>query len=184
MLIRGDIEIDVLKKHPNQFRVADMLNIYGRLERVGMNKKEIEQALRDYRWMINEIKRQRELLNDVNPSVTAQGGIESSLPKAKGVTGDPVAREVIRRDKASRWVQNLEKKVLFIQERIPIIKDEREKAVLQCMLDGMSMRAISQHMGLSERHVFRLKDSIVSQMAEMADMSDLAGSFTSEKTCV
>lgn len=137
-----------------------------------MNKKEIEQALRDYRWMINEIKRQRELLNDVNPSVTAQGGIESSLPKAKGVTGDPVAMEVIRREKMTRWVQKLERKVLFIQERMKVITDEREKAVLNCMLDGMSMRAISKHMGLSERHVFRIKDSIVQQMADMADMAE------------
>jgi|SRR5699024_3178568 len=90
------------------------------------------------------------------------------MPKGKGATSDPVAMEVVRRDKASRWVQQLEKKVLFIQERIPIITDGREKAVLECMLDGLSMRAISHHMGLSERHVFRLKDSIVSQMAEMS----------------
>lgn len=132
-----------------------------------MNKKEIEQALRDYRWMINEIRRQRELLNDINPSVTAQGGIESSLPKAKGVTGDPVAMEVIRRDKASRWVQKLEKKVTFIQERIHVIQEPKEKAVLECMLDGMSMVGISRHMGLSRTHIYKMKDDIIKKYTKI-----------------
>ena len=138
-----------------------------------MNKKQIEQALRDYSWMINEIKRQRELLNEIGSNnLVAASGIESAMPKAKGTTSDPVALEVIRRDKANRWVQKLEEKVLFIQKRIHIITDEREKAVLECMLDGLSMRAIANHMGLSERHVFRIRDSIVKQMADMSDMSE------------
>src|SRR5690554_6186267 len=91
-----------------------------------MNKKEIEQALRDYHWMINEIQRQRELLQVVGNNVTSKFGIESAQPKAKGSTSDPVVQEVIRRDKASRWVLELEKKVIYIQERIPLITDERE----------------------------------------------------------
>lgn len=147
-----------------------------------MNKKEIEQALRDYNWMINEIKRQRDLLKDYQGgNLVAKSGVESVMPKAQGATSDPVAMEVVRRDKASRWVQKLEEKVLFVQQRMSTITDEREKAVLECMLDGMSMRAIGQHMGLSERHIFRLRDSIVSQMA---DMSDFAESCTNEKQCV
>ena len=149
-----------------------------------MNKKEIEQALRDYRWMINEIRRQRELLNDINPSVTAQGGIESSLPKAKGTTGDPVAMEVIRRDKASRWVQKLEKKVTFIQERIHVIQEPKEKAVLECMLDGLSMKAIGQHMGLSRSHIYNLKESIIEQFVHFGHFEHKEHCSTKEKSCV
>src|SRR5690625_4790004 len=128
--------------------------------------------------MINEIKRQRELLNHIGGNVVAQGGIESSLPKAQGQTSDPVAREVIRRDKASRWVLELEKKVIYIQERIPIITDEREKAVLNCLLDGMSMVAIGKHMGLSRRHVYNIKESIIAQFAHYSHKS------TADKQCV
>src|SRR5690625_551361 len=147
-----------------------------------MNKKQIEQALRDYNWMINEIKRQRELLNDIDTSsLVAQSGIESSLPKGKGTTSDPVALEVIRRDKKSKWIEKLEKKVLFIQKRIHIITDEREKAVLECMLDGMSMIAISQHMGLSRRHIYNIKESIVEQIAHFAHNSH---DSTKEIQCV
>lgn len=138
-----------------------------------MNKKEIEKVLRDYRWMINEIKRQRELMGIKSDSFVAH---IDDMPKGKGTTSDPVAREVIRRDKASRWVQQLEKKVLFVQGRIPVIKDEREKAVLHCLLDGMSMLSISKHMGLSERHIRRLKDGIVTKMSDMSNMPNKSNS--------
>src|SRR5699024_11570578 len=66
---------------------------------VSMNKREIEQALRDYNWMIKEIKRQRELLGHIETNIVSQSGLESSMPKAQGVTSDPVALEVIRREK-------------------------------------------------------------------------------------
>lgn len=148
-----------------------MHNIYSRLGRGGMmNKKEIEQTLRDYNWMINEIKRQRELLSHVGGKVVAQGGIESAMPKAQGETSDPVAQEVIRRDKNNRWLNKLEEKALFIQRRICIIEDEREKVVLECLLDGMSMSAIGRHIGLSERHIRRIKDTIVNKMYNMSNM--------------
>ncbi len=129
-----------------------------------MNKSEIEQTLRDYNWMINEIKRQRALLEHAGDNLVAQSGIESTLPKAQGGISDPVALEVIRRDKASKWVLKLEEKVLFIQKRIHVVTDEKEKAVLECMLDGLSMVAIGKHMGLSRQHIYRIKENILLQM--------------------
>ncbi|WP_279401631.1 helix-turn-helix transcriptional regulator [Piscibacillus salipiscarius] len=131
-------------------------------------QKQIESALRDYNWMLNEIKRQRDLLQVVGGNVVAQSGIESTMPKPKGNTSDPVAKEVIRRDKKSKWVQKLERKVLFIQNNIHVIQDPREKAVLECMLDGLSMSAIGHHMGLSRRHIYNIKDSIVEKISQNA----------------
>ena len=142
---------------------ATLSKIISQIGVVLVDKKEIEQALRDYRWMIKEIQRQREMLSHYETKVTAQTGIEAVMPKAKGITSDPVALEVIRRDKKSQWVEKLEQKVLFIQKRISIITDEREKAVLNCMLDGMSMKAIGQHMGLSRTHIYNIKESIIEQ---------------------
>ncbi|MGY6765703.1 LuxR C-terminal-related transcriptional regulator [Faecalibacterium prausnitzii] len=136
-----------------------------------MNKKEIAETLRDYNWIINEIKRQRKLIEDVNGNFIAQYGVEASLPKVVGQNGDPIFQEVVRREKKSKWIERLEKKVLYIQSRIDRITDERERAVLECILDGMSMQAISRHMGLSTRHIQRIKNSIVDQMSDMSDMS-------------
>lgn len=135
--------------------------------------REIKETLQNYNWMIKELRRQRELADeDIRLSVTAQGGIESSMPKPKGITSDPVANEIIRRDKKYTWLNNLEKKLSYIQNRIHVIKDERERVVLECLLDGMSMRAIGQHLELSEKHITRLRDGIAEQMSEMSKMSD------------
>ncbi|SEA53480.1 regulatory protein, luxR family [Thalassobacillus cyri] len=146
-----------------------------------MNKKQIEQALRDYCWMINEIKRQRKFLEDAGTNLVAQSGIESAMPKAKGEPGDPVAREVVRRDKKHTWITKLERKVLFIQERMEAIDSEREKAVLECLLDGMSMSAIGHHMGLSRRHIYTIKESIVEKISQDTQNS-LFTHFSQEMT--
>lgn|SRR5690625_1322753 len=147
-----------------------------------MNKKEIEQALRDYSWMIKEIKRQRELLGDYEGgNLTAH---IDDMPKAKGITGDPVADEVVRRQKSSRWLNQLEEKVSYIQKRIPIITEERERAVLECMLDGMSMRAIGQHMGLSRSHIYNIKESIIEQFEHFGHNGHKKHDFTKGKKCV
>lgn len=147
-----------------------------------MNKKEVDQALRDYHWMINEIKRQREVMAHIEArGLVAQGGIESSMPKPQGVTSDPVALEVIRRDGAWRWIEKLEEKVLYIQRRIGIITDQRERAVLGCMLDGMSMVAIGKHMGLSRKTIYSIKESIITQITHFTHNTH---DMTKEKQCV
>src|SRR5699024_6825736 len=85
-----------------------------------------------------------------------------------GRTGDPVAMEVVRRENKSDWILQLERKGLCIQKRIPVIQDEREKAVLECMLDGMSMSAIGRHMGVSAGLTYTSKESITSQFAHFS----------------
>lgn len=157
-----------------------MHNIYLKKGLGGMDKKQVEQVLRDYNWMIKEIKRQRSLMGYDGGNLVAQGGIESTMPKAQGGTSDPVALEVIRREKASKWVIKLEDKVLYIQKRIPVITDEREKAVLECMLDGLSMMAITKHMGLSRTHIYRIKDSVIDKMLQFEQSEQR---MTAEKQC-
>lgn len=131
-----------------------------------MNKQEIEQALRDYHWMLNSIKIMRESLKDAGDNVTSQYGIEASLPKGKGKVSDPIYSEVVRRSKYWRSVHGYEKKVSLIQKRIHLIQDDKEKEVLHWILEGKSYRWISRHMKLSETHVRRIKDSIVTQMSQ------------------
>ena len=138
-----------------------------------MNKKEIEQALRDYRWMLHAIEIYQEELskNDTyRLNVTAQYGVEASLPKGKGTTSDPVAQEIIRRDRYWERVRGYEKVVMEIQSRVPYVTDVREKEVLHWLLEGKSYSWIARYMGLSERHIRRLKDSIVEKMSEMPSL--------------
>lgn len=134
-------------------------------------EKEIKHILSNYFWMIKEVKRINEDLCEIETSVTAQYGIEASMPKPQGLTSDAIANEVIRRDKKGQRKNEFINKIKYVQERIHLIEDDREKVVLDCLLDGMSISAISNHMGLSRKHIDRLRDTIVSRMSQMSHMS-------------
>ena len=128
-------------------------------------KDQIENMLRDYHWMVREIERIRSYLSTAGERVIVNyEGLD--MPKPQGGVRDPIHSEVARREKQWRRMAKLEEKVRFIQDRIDIITDERERTVLDCMLDGMSFTAISYHMGLSKALVTGLKDNIVNRFYE------------------
>jgi len=135
---------------------------------------DIENALRDYNWMTKEINRLREELNIINNSVTAAYGIQASMPKANTIS-DSTSREVIQRERKHKALTKFEKKVNFIENRSLYITDDRELTILNCLLTGMSIVAISQHMGFSERKVYSIKDDIVKKMMENAEIAENAG---------
>ncbi|WP_230203602.1 LuxR C-terminal-related transcriptional regulator [Bacillus massiliigorillae] len=136
-----------------------------------ISQKQIEDILKDYHWMINSIKILNSSLQDAGEGLTAQYGLESSLPKAKGTNGDPVFREAVRREKRFSVIDKYRYKVSIIQDRIPLITDERETEVLHWLLEGKSYRWIGMHMGLSDRHIRRIRDSIVEKMSDMSHLS-------------
>ncbi|ELK44189.1 UNVERIFIED_CONTAM: hypothetical protein N8J90_11710 [Halobacillus marinus] len=71
-----------------------------------MDKK----TLRDYNWMIHEIKRQRDLLENAGTNLVAQSGIESAFSKAQGEVGDPVLK---RWSEGTRHINGLTKFSIF-----------------------------------------------------------------------
>lgn len=129
-----------------------------------MNREDIESVLKNYHWMINSIKIMRRSLEQAGDGLTAQYGIEATLPKPKGQTSDPIYSEVIRRSKRWDKIKEYEDKVKVIQDRLHVIKDEREIEVLHWLLEGKSYRWIASHMGLSHSHIRRIKDGIVDRL--------------------
>ncbi|QVY60947.1 DNA-binding response regulator [Cytobacillus gottheilii] len=127
--------------------------------------KQIESILKDYHWMMNSIKVLRDSMKDAGEGLTAQYGDESSMPKPQGTTSDPVYREVKRREKRYGVIHKYEEKISVIQDRLHLIRDNREQEVLHWILEGKSYRWIALHMGLSHSHIGRIKDAIVSQMS-------------------
>ncbi|WP_137744557.1 helix-turn-helix domain-containing protein [Robertmurraya siralis] len=133
---------------------------------VKFSKHQIYGILRDYHWMVKEIKRIDRELQETDFQGTAQYGIEATLPKPQGVVGRALESEAIRRVNKSKRLNKFIQEVIFINENIPNITDEKEKVVLDCLLDGMSLTAISIHLGVSRRHVSNLRDGIVDKLAK------------------
>lgn len=137
-----------------------------------MNKWQIESLLKDYHWKLHSVRIMRESVGEVNSNLTAQYGLEAAMPKAKSNPSDPILKEVERRDKRWKKVSAYERDIQFVQARISLVTDERESEVLHWLLEGKSMRWIGLHMGLSDKHIGRIKDRIVSHMSHMSDTSD------------
>lgn len=131
-----------------------------------MKKKEVNQILKDYHWMINSIKIMRESLKDAGEGITAQYGIESSMPKAQGTNSDPVYSEVVRRTKRYKKIMEYEERILNFQGLFHKVYEERECEVLYWLLEGKSYRWIGEHMGLSASHIQRLRDNIIDRMSD------------------
>lgn len=135
-------------------------------------EKQIEQLLKDYHWMINSVKIMREGLNEIGEGLTAQYGLQAAMPKASGGNSDPIFREVTRREKRWKKISDYERKINTVQERMHVITIDREVEVLHWLLEGKSMRWIGLHMGLSDRHIGRIKDTVVRKMSQMSDTSE------------
>ncbi|MEK3935945.1 DNA-binding response regulator [Sporosarcina sp. FSL W7-1349] len=138
-----------------------------------MTEKQIEQLLKDYHWMINSVKIMREGLNDIGDGLTAQYGLDAAMPKASGNHSDPIYREFTRREKRWKKIVDYERKIKVVQERMHVITIDREVEVLHWLLEGKSMRWIGLHMGLSDRHIGRIKDTVVRKMSQMSDRSEM-----------
>jgi uncharacterized protein YerC len=130
-----------------------------------MNKKEIENILKDYHWMINSIKILRDSMKSAGEGGLTAKWEDSDMPRAQGGTSDPVFREAVRREKRWNKVKQYEDKVKIIQDRLIAITDDREFEVLHWLLEGKSYRWIGMHMGLSFSHIKRIRDSIVNKLA-------------------
>jgi DNA-directed RNA polymerase specialized sigma subunit len=129
-----------------------------------MEKEKIASILKDYHWMMNSIKILKESLADAGEGITAQYGEDAGYTKAQGTTSDPVYKEVLRREKRYRVIDNYKAKISLIQNRLHLIEDDREIEVLHWLLEGKSYRWIGKHMGLSFSHIKRIRDNIVGRI--------------------
>jgi len=141
-------------------------------QKTEVKKYMLDQWLKDYHWMVEQIrlgKTQNELIKDIGyeGAKVAAYGIEATLPKASGGTSDPVSYEATRRSKFYvKRVLRYEWKVREIQRRASNVAGEREIFVLNCIMDGFSMRKIGQTMRLSETTIRRLKENVLEMMLE------------------
>lgn len=133
---------------------------------VKYNKFQIYEVLKNYHWMVKEINRIDQYLNETDFNGCAQYGIEATMPKASGTVGRALENEVARRMKKAKRLNEYIDKVNFVNERIDRIKNEKEKVVLDCLLDGLSLTAVSKHLGISRQQVTDLRDNLVNRLAE------------------
>ncbi|MFD1423407.1 hypothetical protein ACFQ4J_06580 [Laceyella tengchongensis] len=135
----------------------------------------VEEDLKDYHWMVKEVERLQSRLQTAGQGITSIYGVESSLPKPTGKHNDPVSREVERRVRQAERLMKLKDKVKRIEQAAEKIEDEKERTVLECILDGERMGTIAHHVGLSRQKLNEIKREILKKMAWELYAEELMG---------
>ncbi|WP_051330999.1 LuxR C-terminal-related transcriptional regulator [Aneurinibacillus terranovensis] len=158
-----------LKDHDGQMAFLDLEPALEAVQRV-------EQDLRDYRWMAEKVqalqswdehekKYPREVWENILGAGTARYGIESSLPKAKGVNSDVTYREAQKLLRNWERMKRYERKVKKLEEAVASLRDERERAVAEGLMDGEKLFAIAQQLDVSRQTVHEIKRSMIRNLA-------------------
>lgn len=124
-----------------------------------MTHNDILNIIQDYHWIIKEINRLQLQLNQVE---TVGVAVYSDEPKA--APSEPsrrVEKEVVRREINHRRLQKYRMRVTYLQSRMHFVKGDKEQAVLDCLLDGMSLNAIALHLGIHRKTVRGIRNSII-----------------------
>jgi DNA-binding NarL/FixJ family response regulator len=130
-----------------------------------------EEDLRSYHWVVREIDRvENELhkaiqINGPSSSLVAQYGEEAGMPKGKGLKLSTMSISEERYERQVKRLEKLKEKVHKINQAVLTINDDKERTVLECILDGERMNIIARHVGISRQRLNEIKIMIVKKMA-------------------
>jgi DNA-binding NarL/FixJ family response regulator len=126
------------------------------------NKHQIYEIIADYNWMLKFIREAGE--QEVEFKGTAQYGVEASLPRGQGLVSQALENEVMRRNDRLRRLFDYLKKVNFIKDNRKKLTDIRETEILDYLLDGKSVSAISRIIGMSRQQIDKIRSDIVDKL--------------------
>lgn len=136
-----------------------------------MNKKEIENLISSYYWMVKEVQRLQSVLYGSEIPMRSWGvaryGLEAAMPKGSPGKSQAELKEMdMREERLFKRLQYFEERVYAIEAAARTINGERHRVIYDCMMEGMSYRAIGLHLGISRETVRRMKDEIINQLCQ------------------
>ncbi|MEB8263063.1 hypothetical protein [Mammaliicoccus sciuri] len=140
---------------------------------------EVRQIITDYNWMKNIIDSK---VYENDSTSIGQYGIESSMPKAQGTTGDKVLVRVLRNDKEYRKHQELIDKMAVIDDNEELITNNKDYHILQLLKQGEKHKRIMSIMKVGRDNFYdRLRDIVMILSNAQYDRTDTSyTSYTSD----
>lgn len=151
-----------------------------------MNKKQIENLIYDYHWMRKEVDRlERALYGSPVPMRSwgvAQYGIEATLPHgSSGKSRSELEQMDLREERLYKRLTHYREKVIAIEKMADMVKSDRQLIIMDCMMEGMSYRAIAAHLGINREKVRELKNKMLCHFCQNCHFLHR---LTSEKSAV
>lgn len=149
----------------------DNLLIKGEVNLTNSLIGQIEELLRDYRWMSKQVDHlQRQLYGYSSPMRSwgvAQYGLDAAMPKGSpGKSVIELEKMDIREERLYKRLKKYEELVYAIEMVGDLLEDEKEKVIYDCLLDGMSYRAIAYEIGITRNQAKESKKAILSQLSQ------------------
>lgn len=137
-----------------------------------MNKDQLQSLIYNYHWQIKEVERIARILNHIDApkgAGTAQYGIEATLPKpntsikSKSEIDAMGRREKRLYERYLRYKDNVE----LVESLADHLDSDYKQIILDCMMEGMSLRSIGAHLGISRYKVGELKDDMINHFCQI-----------------
>ncbi|WP_433958860.1 sigma-70 family RNA polymerase sigma factor [Cytobacillus horneckiae] len=140
--------------------------------------EQIELLLRDYHWMKKEVDRLENILYGRSSPMrswgVAQYGIEAAMPKgSSGKSQAELMNMDIREERLYKRLEKLKERVYAIEYAAELLGNERDRVIYDCIIDGMSFREISYHIGISRNQVKKAKETILNQLSQKSQFVHL-----------
>ncbi|XQY90656.1 sigma-70 family RNA polymerase sigma factor [Metabacillus sp. HB246100] len=141
-------------------------------------QEQIEQMIRDYHWMRKEVDRLERILYGYSTPMkswgVAQYGNDAAMPKGSSIKSQTEIENMdIREERLLKRLWKLQGQVFALEAAADYLNDEMEKIVYDCMLDGMSYRAIGYHLDISREKVRKIKIDFLNQLCQNCHLLQL-----------
>lgn len=143
-----------------------------------MITEKIESMLRDYPWMKKEVERLERILYGYSTPMkswgVAQYGIEATMPRGSSGKSQAELRHMdIKEERQHKRLTVLRNRVYALEMAAELLENEKDRVLYDCILDGMSYREISYHIGISRSQVKKFKESILNQLSQKSQFVQL-----------
>ncbi|MGG1291389.1 sigma-70 family RNA polymerase sigma factor [Bacillus smithii] len=141
-------------------------------------EEQLNQLIKDYHWMRKEIDRLERILYGYSTPMRSWGvskyGIDLVMPRGSGGKSQAELRDLdIREERLYKRLKKYQERVYALEIAAEYLEDEKQRVVYDCLLDGMSYRAIAYHLGMSRSQVKKAKDDILSQLCQKSQFVQL-----------
>ncbi|MBO1515039.1 hypothetical protein [Metabacillus bambusae] len=148
-----------------------------------MIKWQVEEWIRDYNFMLREIARLDRLLNSASrgEKLTATYGIESAMPKGNGGISQAELRQM---DIRERRLYKYEMVIHYLEDTLDSFKYDKHRILYDCMIEGMSYRAIAAHLAMSRDTIRKMRDEIIDIVVQKVQKDQFLQKLKSVKVAV
>ncbi|MDB5053294.1 MAG: hypothetical protein JWM44_1344 [Bacilli bacterium] len=157
-----------LPDRPNKVEQLSLFDLTPMLEIL----QRVDQELKDYHWMVREIDRLERSIDqaiqsapDVSNRLVAQYGIEAAMPKGQGKKLTSLTIDENKYERMVKRLEKLKKQALNINVAAESITDDKERTILDCILDGVQMKETAFHVGVSRQRMNEIKQDVIRKMA-------------------